>query len=375
MRIAFIHSYYSSADPSGENIAVELQAQALRRAGHDVEIIAAHTDELVTRRGYRVRTAASVAMGRGLDPTPRLRAFHPDVVHLHNLFPNFGTSWLGKHPGPVVATAHNFRYVCSNGMLARDGVDCTDCLGSTVPLPALRHRCYRGSLAATLPVAASLIGGPQRQPVLRAAKRIIVLSPRARRVFSAAGVAAHRLVVIPNFIESSGITPPEAPSAGWIFVGRLSEQKGIVPLLRDWPPGVPLDIFGDGELRQEVAALAKGAVRFRGSASRQELLAALPGRLGLIFCSRSAEGLPTVYLEALAHGVPVVARKGNSAADDVIAAGTGAVYTTSAELRDALTHVEAEWALLSQRALERFATKYSVHSWLRDVTRLYAQVS
>ena len=63
----------------------------------------------------------SVALGRGFHPTEELRWFRPDVVHVHNLFPNFSTGWLARCPTPVVATLHNFRSVRANGLLFRSG--------------------------------------------------------------------------------------------------------------------------------------------------------------------------------------------------------------------------------------------------------------
>ena len=104
MRVAIVHSYYSSRQPSGENVVVDAQAAALTEAGHDVHVVARRTDEEERRSLHSVRAAWTVATGVGADPTDELRAFRPDVVHVHNLFPNFGTSWLARWAGPVVAT-------------------------------------------------------------------------------------------------------------------------------------------------------------------------------------------------------------------------------------------------------------------------------
>jgi hypothetical protein len=46
VRIAMVHSFYSSSQPSGENTVVLNEVDALRRAGHEVALFAAHTDEL-----------------------------------------------------------------------------------------------------------------------------------------------------------------------------------------------------------------------------------------------------------------------------------------------------------------------------------------
>ena len=65
MRIAVVHSYYSSREPSGENVVVDLQVEALRRAGHDVTLVARRTDDLRTSKAWYVTSAARVA-----DPNP-----------------------------------------------------------------------------------------------------------------------------------------------------------------------------------------------------------------------------------------------------------------------------------------------------------------
>ncbi|MFC9245981.1 hypothetical protein ACFT7S_18820 [Streptomyces sp. NPDC057136] len=74
MRIALVHSFYGSAVPGGENEAVCDQAAALHRAGHEVLVHAAHTDDLRTRPWYLLDCAVTVATGRGHSPARALRA-------------------------------------------------------------------------------------------------------------------------------------------------------------------------------------------------------------------------------------------------------------------------------------------------------------
>jgi glycosyltransferase involved in cell wall biosynthesis len=130
-RIAIVHSFYSHRTPSGENVVVQAQVDALREAGHDVELVAQCAEEREARRSYPLEAAATAASGIGPSPVRQLQRFGPDVVHVHNLFPNFGTRWLRRWRGPLVATLHNFRPVCSNGYLFRDGHVCTLCIDSS----------------------------------------------------------------------------------------------------------------------------------------------------------------------------------------------------------------------------------------------------
>ena len=60
MKVAIVHSYYSSRQPSGENVVVDAQAAALRAQGVDVRIIAARTDALESNGGYKLRSAVTV---------------------------------------------------------------------------------------------------------------------------------------------------------------------------------------------------------------------------------------------------------------------------------------------------------------------------
>ncbi|NIM20042.1 MAG: glycosyltransferase, partial [Candidatus Latescibacteria bacterium] len=80
-----------------------------------------------------------------------IRTTKPDLVHFHNTFPLISPSAYAacKESGvPVVQTLHNFRFICPEAMLMRDGRPCEECVGK-YPWRALRHRCYRGSLLAT----------------------------------------------------------------------------------------------------------------------------------------------------------------------------------------------------------------------------------
>ena len=128
MRIAFVHSFYSSHQPSGENRVVEQQIAALRRVGHSVGLIDQHTDERERRKMYPLQVALTVATGRGPDPLRELDDFQPDIVHVHNLFPNYGRTWVDRWKGPLVATMHNYRPLCAGATLYRNEHACTDCL-------------------------------------------------------------------------------------------------------------------------------------------------------------------------------------------------------------------------------------------------------
>ncbi|MEV6054375.1 glycosyltransferase family 4 protein [Streptomyces sp. NPDC052107] len=377
-RVALVHSFYSSAQPSGENVAVLDQAQALRSAGHEVTVVTTHTDALQTEQWYAARAAIRVATGFGRSPLAALKRFEPDVVHVHNLFPNFGTHWLKKWPGAVVATLHNFRPACAAGTLFRDGKMCTECPGGD-RWAGLRHACYRGARSATLPLAWAGRGGAQAHPLLRRAERLVIPSDRSRDLYLRFGVQAEKLAVVPNFTDLDDAGPladSAVPSTAhrWVYVGRLSEEKGILPLLRSWPENEPLDVIGSGPLESACRAAAPKRVRLLGAFPRAQLMARLPRYTGLVFPSVWPEiGAPLVYQEALAAGVPVLALAGSVAADCVRRDGPGTVYGSNDELPLALSSARRHFPTLRHHCRRVHAEHYTARSWTVAIEDVYAQ--
>ncbi|MFE0105750.1 glycosyltransferase family 4 protein [Streptomyces sp. NPDC059009] len=371
MKVALVHSFYASGQPSGENEAVRDQVGALSTAGHEVHLVAAHTDELSRDPLYPLRAAGRVATGWGANPLAELREFGPDVVHVHNLFPNFSRSWVTSWPGPLVATVHNYRPLCAAGDLYRDGAVCTRCPDGD-RWAGLRHGCYRGSRLATAPLAWAGRGGAGGDPVLARADRVVVLSESARETYERAGVGAGRLAVIPNFVVDGGGWARTAPvDAPWIFVGRLSAEKGVLELLRRWPEGEPLDVVGDGPLAGDCRAVAPSSVRFHGQLGRAEVRRLLPRARGLVFPSRCREGAPLVQVEALAAGVPVLAFEGSAVADVVRERGVGVVTGWDAPLGPVLVRAAGVFSGLRAWCRRTYEEEFGERTWVERMLALY----
>jgi glycosyltransferase involved in cell wall biosynthesis len=103
---------------------------------------------------------------------------------------------------------------------------------------------------------------------------------------------------IPNGVEIPEQIGAEADPAEVLYVGRLSEEKGIRELV-DAARGLNLVVAGDGPLRP----LVPEALGFVPPSEAQRLLA----RAAVVVLPSHREGLPMVLLEALAHGRAVVA--------------------------------------------------------------------
>lgn len=377
MQIAIVHSRYKSAEPSGENAVVDDQVQALRSAGHDVRLFERRTDDLTSARSYRLESALTTLTGRGHSPKLKVGTWAPDVVHVHNTFPNWGTLWTKPWSDRLVVTLHNYRPICAAATLFRDGHECTDCLRQPVR-PAISHACYRGSRFQTLPLAlASRPKGSLRSLPGRAA-RVIVLNSTARNLFES--VLGRPVDLIPNFVDAPPVTEWRANDADrWAYVGRLTPEKGIVELLRAFPKNGRLDVYGAGPQEQAVRALAatsEGRIVFHGIVDRPTLRTKLANQRGLIIPSLWSEGLPTVALEAMAAGVPLVLSDHIAAAGELCMAGAGVTYAPGdpTSLLQALGLVASERHGYALSAQSVFSNTYSKEAWLQQITSLYDQV-
>jgi glycosyltransferase involved in cell wall biosynthesis len=362
-RVGVVHSFYSSRQTSGENRVVDLQVGALGQAGYTVGLFAQRTDDREQSKIYPLTAAATVATGRGPNPLAQLHEFAPDAVLVHNLFPNYGRTWVNRWDGPLVAFMHNYRPMCAAGTFFRNGQVCTDCLDAHSTRPAVQHACYRGSRMATLPVAAGTKFGDD--PLLRRADKVVVLNRRMSELYRQVGVDDARMSVIPNFLSQPG--PPGPGGGHWLFVGRLTDPKGILPLVHQWPSETPLIIVGSGPLREDVERSLPPGVVLLGEQSSEQVSQLMRSATGLVFPSRWFEGFPMVYLEALAAGTPVLAWEPSVVSDMVREEGTGLVV---GDLSEALREAEITFPRMRLRCREVFEERYTKDAWLRSIERL-----
>jgi len=161
MRILQLHTRYRQA--GGEDRVVAAEADLLRSAGHTVEqLLADNPRSSMAAAGAMLKSPWNSASRQAVERA--VARFKPDVAHVHNTWYALSPSVLDELRAsrvPTVMTVHNYRLMCVNGMLLRDGGPCEDCVGRS-PLPGIRHRCYRNSVVAST-VAAATIGYNRRR--------------------------------------------------------------------------------------------------------------------------------------------------------------------------------------------------------------------
>ena len=323
LSILAVHNAYQQ--PGGEDAVFRAETELMRAAGHEVEPLLVENSDI---QSFSDRLAAAVSAtynaGARRQVAARLAARSFDLVHVHNFFPQLSPSVFDATTDagvPSVWTLHNFRVACANGVLFRDGALCEECLGRW-PMPAIVHRCYRGSLAGSASVAAMIGAHAVRGTWRRKVGHFIVLSDFARGKFVQAGLPDARLRIKPNFVVDPGVCHHEARS-GFVFAGRLSPEKGCDILLAAWRDlPFPLTVIGDGPELDQLRAAAPPNVTFLGRRPSADVRRAMASAIAVIVPSLWYEAFGLVAVEAMALGTPVIASR-LGALPEIVSANTG----------------------------------------------------
>jgi glycosyltransferase involved in cell wall biosynthesis len=379
VKIVVAHNFYQQA--GGEDQVFADECALLEAHGHSVSRHTVHNDE-VTHLG-RLTLAGRTIWNRQShkELAELVRREKADVVHFHNTFPLLSPSVYSaarSAGAAVVQTLHNYRLVCPTAICYRDGKVCEDCLCKRVPWPAIVHRCYRGDRGASVVTAAMLALHHGWGTFANDVDAYIALTDFAKSKFVQGGLPAEKVRIKPNFVA-----PDPGPGDGrggyCLFVGRLTESKGVEVLLKAWKqvqPNIELKIAGDGELAPLVreAAAADTRIHFVGRLPSTQISELMGNAAALIFPSVWYEGLPKTILESFARGTPVIASRLGSMIELITDGKTGDHFESGnpADLATTVTRLFAGDGLQSMRASvrEQFISTYTAdanYAMLMDV--------
>lgn len=367
------HNRYQNR--GGEDIVFETEKALLQRAGHDVVVYERHNDEIASYGAWRradLLRRTTWASGSARAIREILSAKRPRIAYFHNTFPLISPAayYACVSAGvPVVQTLPNYRLICPGANLVRDDRICELCVGKLIPWQGVRHSCYRGSRTQSAAVAGMLLFHRLAGTWQRCVHTYVTLTEFSRRKLIDGGLPPEKVVVKPNFVYPD--PGPRQHDAGYaLFVGRLSEEKGVSTLLRAWGglPGIPLKIAGDGPLRSIVDGAAARApeakVQALGWLSRRNTLDLVRGASFLVTPSSCYEAFPLAIVEALACGVPVLGSRLGAVGEIVRHEESGLLFDPGdpAALADTARHLWDDEPLrsrLGEGARAQFETLYT----------------
>jgi glycosyltransferase involved in cell wall biosynthesis len=391
MRVLILHNQYRQ--PGGEDAAARLESKLLSE--HGVEVVLHEVSNQISQ-GSRIVGAVELLVqsawsSAAYESVRKLCAQHrPDIVHVHNFWMKLSPSVHAAcrdSGATTIQTLHNYRLLCANALFLRNGQPCEDCLGK-VPWRGVTRRCYQNSFVASAAVvrmiASNRSWGTWRQEV----DGFITPSRHVRSKMIAGGLPAQRIFVKPNFTDDPGDAPARPSQSNMaIFVGRLSEEKGIDTLLDAWERvgskgDRQLCIVGDGPARKSLELRAAGLpqVTFMGQRSSEELHRILMAARFLLLPSVCAESFGTSVIEAFSCGRPAIVSDHGGQAELVEHGVTGlkALPGDAAALADAMENCFSNGALvdrMGQNARAEFLSAYTPERNFEALMNIYRRAS
>ncbi|WP_353124575.1 glycosyltransferase family 4 protein [Parapedobacter pyrenivorans] len=308
MRILFIHNYYQH--PGGEDVVFEQEKTLLALTEHVFSLT------FNNKKGWRGAWQTfwspwNIWAAQRLKRA--IRQYKPDVIHIHNLHYAVGpiAVRVAKRMGiPVVMTVHNYRLLCPSSTLFHNGKLFTDSLYTEFPWKAVCIGAHSHSSVKTFWLSFTT-WLHKKLGTWHMVDRYITLTDFAKQVFadSSLHLPPEKLVIKPNFV-ANGFQVSEARGHHFLFVGRLTQEKGVEVLLEAFVgTDYHLRIVGDGPLRAMVtdADQRHPNITYLDTLGRAAIDQQLATCTALVFPSIWYEGMPMTLIEAFAAGTPVIA--------------------------------------------------------------------
>lgn len=376
MRIFVIHNFYQHA--GGEDQVFEQEVRELSKE-HDVRVYTSRNVKGV--KGLLQYFSYPINVGEAQRILQQVRAFSPDIVHIHNLHYGIGP-WvvrrLRRAGIPVLMTLHNFRLLCPSASLFVGGKIFTASLHEDFPWTAVRQGVLDRSVLKTL-LTGFTYWLHRKLGTWNSVNRFMVLSDFAKHLFQSSSfpVAGDHFVVRPNSID---LQPAEVRKEGrLLYIGRLAEEKGILPLLDGLVDmDVPLDIYGTGpQLEQVQQRIAKQPqIRYMGYQSREVLTKAIAEADALVVPSVCYEGMPMTIIEAFAQGTPVLASAVGILEEMVVPLYTGMHFNPFE--KQSIQNSISQWMALDEAEKKRMGEhckhEYEAHYTLKKNMELLLSI-
>lgn len=377
MKILVAHNRYLYR--GGEDTVVDAEVRLLREHGHQVRLYTRDNQEL--SRLSRTAAVADMFWSRQtIDDLRQLQAsFAPDLIHAHNLFPLISPSLYGiaRQLGiPVVQTLHNFRLVCAQAMLLREGRHCEQCVGH-LPWRAVVHGCYRQSRLQTAATAAMVGFHRLRGTWSEQVTRYIVLNQAGRDIFVRGGLPLEKMRIKPHFVVA-GRAPSWAQRSGGVFVGRLSTEKGIGVLAQALAclNDIQIDVYGKGPLQPMV--MQTTGLRYGGFLEGDALAERMRRAAYLVMPSTGVESFGLVAIEAFACGTPVIASRDGGLRELVVQGQNGLLVPPgdAGALAAAIAYAEAHpeaMRRMGEQAYQSYLTAYTPERNYAQLLQIYQE--
>ena len=379
MRILIIHTFYQLS--GGEDTVVLNEMCLLQQNGHEVSL--AQFDN--SRYSLVKLLFMPFNFISFIQTIKKIKSFKPDLVHIHNM--HFGASSSIIYAAhalkkPIIITLHNYRTLCPSGSLFFDGKMFLESLQSGFTWNAVKKGVYRNSKVLTFWLSLSNYLH-QKFNTYAKVSAFIVLGEHARKLFADSHFRryADKLVVKPNFAPDVKSKCQNSQGKYFLFVGRLTQEKGIETLLNAFSKSdTILKVVGSGPLESKVLDAIKNNknIEFTGQQPANKIAELFENAEALIFPSIWFETFGMVLIEAFSNSIPVIASAlGNI--KNIVENGNNGLTFKAGDYLDLRTRIDYYHNLpLEQKnnykksARETYENKYAPLANYSEIMKIYA---
>ncbi len=309
MKILDIHN--QGRWPGGAERTISLTVDLLRRHGVDVVTDTRRSSELTGLIGkVRAFTSGLYSFKAYHTILQTIERERPDVVHAHRLYPLLSPSVLvacRRIGVPVVLTCHDGQLVCPT-YYSTKGL-CDRCMQGREYWCVLKN--CRGNIFESIAYALRHAIAHWLRLFKDNVAFFICWTESFKRRLLCGGFANERIVVVPHPVEVPDV--PVDPSKGSYvaYAGRLAAEKGVDVLLAaaKTQPHMPVCFAHDSSPARDLMQKAPKNAKFLGWLGRTDLSAFYCRARFVVIPSRCYDMCPNVALEAMAHGLPVIASR------------------------------------------------------------------
>ncbi len=258
-----------------------------------------------------------------------IRDDKPDIAHVQNIHHHITPSIFGilkKHHIPIIWTLHDYTIICPNTSFLAHGKVCEKCKKRKyfwAPIVRCKKKSFAASAMAAIETTMHRFAG-----INKSVDFFIAPSNFLREKLIEYGIEEEKIKHIDNFTCFVDAQKEKLePGDYFIYLGRLSEEKGIKTLIdasikvllnRGGDFGhagnYKLKIIGEGPLKNEMISYVKsqGAeseIEFLGQRTYEEAMGILKGSKFLVIPSEWYENSPYSVLESFTLGKPVIASR------------------------------------------------------------------